>query len=261
MEPEQEELLVSLVEASRGLPRDERIFKLWRLGHGDVLVGPGIGQGGQREVLASDLQRLAYLGLLTITDRGKRGSFFFFYVAAAGFEHYKQLKTRADEPARQVEDDVRSLLSGARFRSIYGAAYARWSEAVDLLWGADSERELTTIGFKLRESMQAFATELVARHKPTDVTDDPEMTLDRVLAVLRTQRPLLGETRGDLLDALFHYWRASVKLVQRQTHGARRDGEPLSWEDVRRALLSTAVVMVELARVLDEPAGAQQNVA
>ena len=39
-------------------------------------------------------------------------------------------------------------------------------------------------------------------------------------------------------------------LVQRQEHGAQKEGEDLTYEDARRVLLHTAMVMDECDRIL-----------
>ncbi len=97
--------------------------------------------------------------------------------------------------------------------------------------------------------MQAFATELVAHHKPANVNPDPTKTLDRVSAVLK-ERSQNSEAVNELLDVLFGYWRAVNGIVQRQEHGAQKEGEPLKWEDGRRAVFHTVLVMTEIDRGL-----------
>jgi hypothetical protein len=39
------------------------------------------------------------------------------------------------------------------------------------------------------------------------------------------------------------YWNALVDLHQRQEHGAQRQGQPLTWEDGRRVVFQTILVM------------------
>jgi len=88
---------------------------------------------------------------------------------------------------------------------------------------------------------------LVERHQPPAVKTNKAKTLDRLSAVVALRRPQLGKTRSDLLDALFCYWRVVGDLIQRQEHAGQREGEPLSWEDGRRVVFQTAVVMFEIA--------------
>ena len=130
------------------------------------------------------------------------GGGFSFYVTPDGFSHYGERKRQSREPAQQVEHEIVTYLDSDRFQSAYPGAYARWREAADLLWGADSGRELSTIGHKCREAIQEFATALVERHQPPEVETDKAKTRARLSAVVTLRRPQLGETRSDLLDAL-----------------------------------------------------------
>jgi hypothetical protein len=51
-------------------------------------------------------------------------------------------------------------------------------------------------------------------------------------------------------EALLAYFGTVSDLVQRQEHGAQREGAPLRWEDARRVVFQTAMVMLELDRAL-----------
>ena len=54
--------------------------------------------------------------------------------------------------------------------------------------------------------------------------------------------PVVGERDRAFLDALLTYWGTVSDLVQRQEHGAKKEGEPLMWEDARRVVFQTAIV-------------------
>ena len=247
LEPEQEELLATLVEATRKVAREDRyFFTISSLGTGAVIEGAGLDK--QISAPRTDVELLAGADLLLVTSRqvGAIG----FIVPPAGFSFYERYKQRSAEPVKQVEDDMRGHFDSEAFKSAYPVAYRLWSEAADSVWRAESPNELTTIGHKAREAMQAFATELVDRQQPPDVNPDPTKTLDRVSAVIRMRAGQLGETKTELLDALFDYWRAVNNMVQRQEHGAQKEGEDLSWEDGRRVVFYTMAVMTELDRSL-----------
>jgi len=231
LEPEQEELLTALVEASRGRPRDERTFNLWSIEQGDFIAG--VGADGHLPALAEDVETFDQLGLVKITNRGKRGSLT-FYVTKTALDHDEASKRGSPDSIDQVEQEMRLLLANERFRSIYSTALDRWSEAVDLLWGADAQRELSTIGLKCREALQAFATALLERHALTPPLP-PGQTVARIRAVLGAYRPQLSEAHAALLDALLVYWGTASDLVQRQTHAAERE-TALTWEDGRRVV-------------------------
>jgi len=52
------------------------------------------------------------------------------------------------------------------------------------------------------------------------------------------------------LDALLVYWGTACDLVQRQEHGSQREGAPLTWEDARRVVFQTMLVMYEVGRAV-----------
>lgn len=52
------------------------------------------------------------------------------------------------------------------------------------------------------------------------------------------------------LDALLEYWRSVSGLIQRQEHGNQKVGSELTWEDARRAVFQTGIVLFELDRAL-----------
>lgn len=258
LEAEQEQLLITLVEASRDVPRDQREFFLIRAFGGDEILGGGL--ASSIEVSVPDLEYLGECGLLRIKAHPD-GTQATFTVAPQGVERYEAIHRRAATPLQQVDARVHAYLESPEFRAACPAAFQRWKEAAELSWSTDSNDHLSAIGHKAREAMQEFATALVERHSPPDVNPDPAKTLDRVSAVLRMHHGHLGERRLALLDALFAYWRAAVALVQRQEHGGQKGGEPLGWEDGRRVVFQTASVMVELHRATEQAArepGAQQ---
>lgn len=55
------------------------------------------------------------------------------------------------------------------------------------------------------------------------------------------------------LDALLAYWGTASDLVQRQEHGNQKVGAALLWEDGRRVVFQTAMVMYEIERALSVP--------
>ncbi len=128
----------------------------------------------------------------------------------------------------------------------FGVAIARWRDAQRRLRTAETTRELTEIGHICREAMQAFAGALAERHGLQGFSSDPSKTVDKVRAVLA--KVGLGKTAQDFHTALLSYWGAATDLVQRQEHGAAKEGEQLAWEDARRVVFQTLIVMFEVAR-------------
>jgi hypothetical protein len=59
-----------------------------------------------------------------------------------------------------------------------------------------------------------------------------------------------GDPSGDAGGA----WRlreAANRLIQRQEHGAQKEGEPVSWDDARRIVFLTMFLMTEFATILE----------
>ena len=136
------------------------------------------------------------------------------------------------------------------FQRKYPTGYQKWSQAEKLLGQTDTEQQLTTIGHLCREAIQGFSEALVDHHKPPNVTDDKAKSVARVRAILEMRRQQLGSTERRFLDALLAYWGAITDLIQRQEHGALKKGEMLVWEDARRVVFHTAIVMFEIDKAI-----------
>jgi hypothetical protein len=252
LEREQEDLLNDLVEAARDAPREQREFSYFQHMSGERLEGPaGFVREGPGQVIGHDLWELTNTGLVTTTRQNVSGEQD-FVVASKGFAYVRE---RAGTPFERSEDDARRLVASEQFRANYPQALARWVEAEALLRDASSLDELTTIGHKAREAVQAFATGLVARHQPKNVEADATKVNRRIGAVIAMHRAGLGEGRRRTLEALGDLWEATVELIQRQEHAALKEGEPLTWHDGRRVVLLTLVLMTELSTTLDEAHG------
>lgn len=241
LESEQIELLGTLVEAARAVPRDERRFFHIKYIGGEQVQGAGV----SISVAAGDIEALQAVGLLRVLSYGDHGSSTFL-VAPDGFAFYELQIIEAGEPVQQVEEHLRSYIESERLRARHPESYRLWADAAQRLWGAESQDALTALGHTLREAMQAFATELVEA-SGVDANPDATKTLDRLSAVVEAKRAQTGETVAGLLDASFAYWRALNGTIQRQEHGASHE---LVWEDGRRAVFHTMFVMTELDRML-----------
>lgn len=246
LEDEQEQLLVALVEAWRNLPRDKRQKFVHVQTFGGSFI---IGLDNYLNPYIGDIEALAYSGLLN-TAVNQTGSLS-FDITPAGFRYYDYLKRSIGQPVQRVEETVKAYLESDRFQSRYAKAYIKWAQAEEMLWSSDTEKQLTTIGHLCREAMQHFATVLVERFQPAEVTDDISKTVKRISAVMEQHSAQASETTTTLLKALLGYWAELNNSVQRQEHGAQKEGEPLKWEDARRVVFHTAVVMFEIDRVVN----------
>lgn len=175
---------------------------------------------------------------------------FSFVVTPLGSSVFEEMHHRLGAPTQQVEEETKRYLESDAFQRSHPEAYRKWAEAAELLWASDSQQQLTTIGHLCREAMQAFATGLVDRHQPPGVATDRAGDVARIRAVLDQHRPRLGTTAAPFLEALLAYWGTVSDLVQRQEHGAQKEGRPLVWEDGRRVVFQTVVVMFEIDQAL-----------
>lgn len=234
---DQECLLALIVEASRSVPREEFYF----LNGVDEIQHPGLPE--PRQVFPSDFYALREERLLHVQPRATDLS---FEPTALGFEVYSQIKKRQGEPSQRVESNVRAYFDHESFRKVHPEAFQKWAEAEELLWKSDAKSQFTTIGHLAREAMQEFAGSLMRRYGIPDATADKAKTLNRLKLVLDDRYSKLGTSERDFLGALFEYWRAVEKLVQRQEHGALKEKENLTWGDARRVVFQLMVVMFEL---------------
>jgi hypothetical protein len=249
LEDEQKKLLAKFVEAHRSAPPEYR---------GDFFASETMGDP-QASFIHSRVQRLGFkgsradaevlasVGLLRMSwgSRGTRK----FYVLPEGIAAYEQMIADVS-PVESVERDIVAYLSDADFKKNHAAAYSKWDQAALLLRSADSGAHLTTIGHLCREAQQAFAESLSAQHRVDVSTIEPAKTVARLKAVLRAGSATPGATEAAFLEALVAYWGTLADLVQRQEHGAQREGGPLGWEDGRRVVFQTCVVMYEIDRAL-----------
>lgn len=244
LEPEQKELFKTLVEASRNVSRQNRqkFFAIDYMGGSDI-IHPGL-PDGKLPAYLGDLDALANENLISMSY-GSKGTPN-FDVTPQGYKYYEQLKEQEGLPIQRLEATMKSYLSSDKFQQKYPSAYQKWFDAEEMLWASDSEKQLTTIGHNCREAMQELATTLIQLHKPEEVDQDVSKTVRRIMAVLKQQADKLGESEKDFLEALLGFWKTVNDLVQRQEHGGQKENEPLVWEDGRRVVFQTAIVMYEI---------------
>jgi hypothetical protein len=250
LEPEQKQLLSELVEATRKIPRDKRrpFFIGSYQQQGDILQNNSL-PSFEREVYMGDVKQLARKSLIDLSYIGSTQTPN-LDVTPEGFAYYEWMSQHEGSPVQRMETKIRSYLDADYFQKRYPVAFQKWTLSECMLWGSDSEQQLTTLGHLCREAMQEFATTLVENFSLTEVDKDTTHTVARIRSVLEQQANQLGKTERPFLDALLTYWGTVVDLVQRQEHGGQKEGEPLVWEDGRRVVFHTAVVMFEIDRAL-----------
>ncbi|MCH8994548.1 MAG: hypothetical protein IH959_06205 [Chloroflexi bacterium] len=248
LEPEQKELLVQIVEAARSVPRDKQEKFAWSdSASSSLLHHPGF-PSKNISVYGGDLDTLEDKNLLRRPSRSPSSPM--YDVTPEGYAYYVWLKEQAREPLVAIEEDVTGYLEDQHFKERHEQAVEKWLEARNLLLNTDTNTQLTTVGHLCRESMQFFATELVEYHKPPAVDPDIKHTVARVKSVLMQLAPKLGTTEEPFLEAVVAYWGTVADLIERQEHGAQKEGEALTWEDARRIVFHTAIVMFEVDRSL-----------
>jgi len=160
-------------------------------------------------------------------------------------------EAREVDPFERTYGEARHAISSLEFARCYPAAFESWAAAERLLWRDPTATTLTTIGHGVREAMQSFATALVEAHRPADVNTDISQVEKRLGAVIAMHRPRLGVAHREALEALGTLWTKTNRLVQRQEHGAQKEGEPLAWSDARRIVWLSMFCMNELRDTFD----------
>lgn len=250
LEPEQQDILCAIVEAHRRTPTDKReSFSLQDLRSTSV-HHPGFGRH-PLNVFRPDVDMLRDEGLIKFSPSRQR-SFTQFTITPYGFQYYAVLKEQLGQPTQRLEKDMRGFLDAATFQKRYPLAYQKWSDAEKLLWTADSDRQLTVIGHNCREAIQEFAEALINLHQPPETEPNKTQIIQRFRSVLALKKQQLGKAKHAFLDALLPYWGTVSDLIQRQEHGGQKEGEPLNWEDARRVVFQTMIVMYEIDNALSK---------
>lgn len=252
LQPEQKALLVKLVEAFRNVPSQKRQkFTMYSF-HGDnktetFIDHPGLG-GKTLGVYEGDIDNLSHSGLLNVVYISSSSKS--IDITPSGFQYYESLKQQVAEPVQRVEKTIMDNINSSDFQAKYPTAFQKWSTAEAMLWSAESELQLTTIGHLCREAMQEFADVLIVKYQLTETEKDKSRTISRIKSVLRAKQNQLPNTIAPFLEALLAYWGTVNDLVQRQEHGGQKEREPLIWEDARRVIFYTLLVMVEYDRTI-----------
>ncbi|MBI2985791.1 MAG: hypothetical protein HYY45_03380 [Deltaproteobacteria bacterium] len=249
LEEEQKNLLVMLAEAARNVPQDQREPARFTEDRSQgYLFHPGF-RGREPQAYLGDLKVLAGERLIDLKQTSS-SAVWLIDIVPKGFSYYGYLKRQMGKPTQRIEAEMKHHIGSHRFRSAYAEAYRKWSAAEDLLWSEESERHLTTIGHHCREALQEFADVLVQRYCPPNVDSDKAHTKNRLRSVLEFHAGKLSNTEGDFLRTLLDYWESVNNLVQRQIHGMQKGKESLIWEDARRVVFQTLVLMFEVDRAL-----------
>ncbi len=246
LEPEQQDLFVQMVENVRSVPRENRSPMVEANSNdGTCLIMP---KGNITGYAFGDPDALAAEGLLQF-DYGSIGSKR-YTITPIGYQYYDWLMKQKGKPVERVGKSVIRYLELDSFRSNYNEAYKKLKLAEEKLYASDSIDHFTAIGHHCREAMQEFADRLYADVFGKASPEPKPSTVNRLREVIERRGVEKGKTVKPFLEALVVYWGTLSDLVQRQEHGAQKEGESLTWEDARRVVFQTVNVMVELDRTV-----------
>jgi len=107
---------------------------------------------------------------------------------------------------------------------------------------------VTEVGFKCREAIPSFALIYYSRFYQTAAAEPiaKEKTADLISKVLVHLNASRGEMDIAFAGALYWFWRRLIDLDQKVVRDATTPSRPLTWEDARRVLLYTYLVIGEL---------------
>jgi hypothetical protein len=244
----QQTMLGILVEAERNLPRYQREeFVFFEMLGGASITHSGL-PNGKSEANVIDLKILEREGLIIITNIFKHG--WAFGVTPAGLKYYESMILREKQPVRAIEREITKYLDSNEFVKKYPKAFEKWQSADTLLWSGGSERNLTTLGHLCREAIQEFMSSIIAKYNLLKDEPEKDKTVSRLRIVINSRKNFLGDSEKQFLDALLSYWGTISDLIQKQEHDSQKEGDPLTWEDGRRVVFQTAIVMFEVDRSL-----------
>lgn len=251
LEKEQKDAFTRIVETVKKIPRKERMKMVaikFAFGPGKLII-PSSNSGFFEldDIVPGDLEELAGKGLLSISYRGKNEN---YLVSPEGFQYYEWLMKEMGKPVERIEKHTLNYFDSEDFRKKYKDAYEKLKQAEELLWASDSDANFSAIGHHCREAMQEFA-DCLYQDIFRKASEEPKShDKNRVKAVIEKKKENIPSTVRPFLEALYSYWDVLSDLVQRQEHGAQKEGEPLNWEDARRVVFQTANVMFEFHRAL-----------
>jgi hypothetical protein len=143
------------------------------------------------------------------------------------------------------------MIASDSFAAAFPKAFGPWADAERLLWGEDAEAQLSTVGHKVREAAQAFATAAIDRYGADEPPSDVKLVKKRLGAVIAHNRSSMSDAKRKVLEDLGDLWESVVDLIERQEHSAQKEGEPVTFEDGRRVVMLTMFLMIEFVSLCE----------
>jgi hypothetical protein len=194
--------------------------------------------------LIRDLKSEGYLKNSHITANGP------IFVELNG--HGRDQARANTEPFAHIMAENRRLIASNKFAEAFPKVFEPWADAEKLLFAEDTEVQLTTVGHKIREAAQAFATAMIDNFGADEPPSEVKLVKKRLGAVIAHNRSMLGDAQRLFLEALGDLWERTIDLIERQEHAAQKEGEPVTWDDGRRIVTLTMVLMVEFVTILED---------
>lgn len=247
---EQKELLSIIVEAYSNASNDaQQEFLLMPSLEGTFLDHPGL-PDGEVKVNVAHVEELHRLGLITLAyDSVGVGT---LDVTPEGLACYNDMTEESGKSVQSILYEIRSYLDAEFFQMTYPFAYKKWEQAERKLWESVSQTEFRGIGKLCREALEEFAADMTQIYRPPNYDQNKTHTFARIKAVLDFRSGDFSASEKAFLDTLLQYWRAVSDLILDQEQGgAQTEKKQLTWEDARRVVFQTAIVMFEVSHSLE----------
>lgn len=170
-----------------------------------------------------------------------------YRLSGEALRFYRWLMQRQGSAVAQVEEEVRRVAEGSGFAEAHPGGAHHLREAFELLWaGRTDEQVVSEIGDHLRKALMDVTTDVVG----PDNLGGQEKPIQRLKS--RLEELHVPRREADVLVHIVELARVVLRLDHRLNHirDEADQGEPgASWEEIRRATFTTALVCYELDRL------------
>ncbi|MCX6170161.1 MAG: hypothetical protein NTX65_12520 [Ignavibacteriales bacterium] len=250
LEAHQNIIISFIIETHRSVPVEKRKeFFVSTCSSGTSMVNPSV-PNSSLDVSTVDLKILDAAGYIKIEKHVHPSVDFSFHPTSKGIKYYEYLKQNYTGSFQQIDSEIKNYLSNSNFAVVYQIAFAKWKEAENLLWKAENQINYSTIGHLCRESIQEFIDSIILRYNLADKYQDKTHTKNRLEGIILYNKNQLGKTIPKFLTAIEDYWNNLIDIIQRQEHSGLKDGEELGFEDARRVVFHTGILLYEISRTI-----------
>lgn len=242
---EQMELLSSMVEAERRLPKGKRHEFSLIPEHGRfTLAHPGF-PNKDIQIHLPDLDWLFKNYFVNKSREDQYGTA--LYVTPLGIKKYGLLKRLRTEPVENIERSIQKRLGSENFHNRNPIVQSCLERAEKSLWISTTKSEFTSIGHSCRDALQEFANSALTRSKATSYDPDISHFVNRLKTVLDSIDSHIGKTDKVYCNSLLTFLKDGVTpLVQRLEHGVQKKGEEVKFNDARRVVFAVMYLIYEL---------------